>query len=379
MSTPRLVILTPDFPPAVGGIQTMLYQLARGLEEHWDVVVSAPKFDQTTPWDGEQPFRVIRTAARWGGVSAVAVLVEMMASGLRASPDVVLAGHLLTAPSALVAARGRPTAVMLYGSELWAPRVQSILSLVRRRISLFIAISRFTARVAEKRGIPADRIRVVYPAAEPPSEPANSASRLDEYGLTDPTTGDVRPYLLTVARLAEPHKGQDNFIRTLPAILARYPQFRYVIAGDGPLRSYFERVAIASGVRAAVVMTGNVDEATKGCLIRNSRAFVMLSREAPAAAQFEGFGLVFLEAALAGRPSLAGASGGIPEVIVDGETGMLVNPSSSIAIADAAISLMANPKLADQLGSQARFRAESEFTWTRTVAAVHSELVRLLK
>jgi phosphatidyl-myo-inositol dimannoside synthase len=181
-----------------------------------------------------------------------------------------------------------------------------------------------------------------------------------------------------MARLSESHKGQDNFIRTLPAILARHPQVRYVIAGDGPLRSHFERIAVAAGVKNAVVMTGKIDEVTKGCLVRNCRAFVMLSREAPAAAQFEGFGLVFLEAALAGRPSIAGASGGIPEVVVDGKTGVLVNPSSPIAIADAAISLLENPEFADQLGSQGRSRAQSEFTWKRTVATVHSDLAGLL-
>jgi hypothetical protein len=75
-------------------------------------------------------------------------------------------GHILAAPSALLAARGRPTAVMLYGGELWAPNVQAVLRLLRGRISLFIAISRFTARVAERNGIPAHRIRVVHPTGE---------------------------------------------------------------------------------------------------------------------------------------------------------------------------------------------------------------------
>jgi phosphatidylinositol alpha-1,6-mannosyltransferase len=134
------------------------------------------------------------------------------------------------------------------------------------------------------------------------------------------------------------------------------------MAGDGPLRHHLEHVAATAAATAATVFAGQVDEATKGALIRHCRALVMVSREAHAAAQFEGFGLVYLEAALAGRPSLAGRAGAAPEVVADEETGLLVEPDRPAQIADATLRLL-DPEYADALGAAARERARATGTW----------------
>jgi phosphatidylinositol alpha-1,6-mannosyltransferase len=89
----------------------------------------------------------------------------------------------------------------------------------------------------------------------------------------------------------------------------------------------------------------------------------MVSRESRRPALFEGFGIGYLEAALAGRPSLAGASGGVSDAVVHAETGLLVDPLSVEAVTAAALRLLEDPRLADSLGAAARARAERDFTW----------------
>jgi phosphatidylinositol alpha-1,6-mannosyltransferase len=374
----HLQILTPDFPPGLGGIQTMLYELASGLSERWRVTVIAPSHSDAERWDSEQNFHVRRTSHRWGGARSAVVLAEMAVSGLRDRADVLLAGHLITAPTALVVAAGRPVAVMLYGNELWSPKVKRVIGLAGRRVQRFVAISRFTAKAAEAVGIPSDKITIVVPGARRPVLPDDCRPSLAALGLTD-EAGNVRPYFLTVARLAEPYKGHDMFIRTLPALLARRPELRYVVAGDGLLLNHLRRIAISSGVQDATIFAGRVDEATKACLLRNCRAMVLLSREAGAAAGFEGFGIAPLEAALLGRPTLAGRSGALAEAVVDHQTGLLVDPESQSAVVDAAASLVDDEQLADRLGLKALARAESEFTWKRAVGKVDAELSELVR
>jgi phosphatidylinositol alpha-1,6-mannosyltransferase len=368
-------LVTPDFPPSVGGIQEMLGKLAQGLAEKWEVTVIAPATAGSTDTEGDVPYAVKRSRTRWGGARSARALGEMAALGCSARPNVVLAAHLATLPAAVAASRPRHTAAILYGSELWSPKTRAILRLFWAWPRTYLAISRFTARMAIEGGIAAQRIRVVEPGASPPLLPQNGRQCFERLGLLDPS-GDVVPFFVTIARLAEPHKGHDAVIRALPPLVARHPEVRYVVAGDGPLRGSLERLASVSGVEKSVLFVGRVDETTKGALLGGCRALVMPSREAPAAAQFEGFGIAFLEAALAGRPSIGGAAGAVPEVVIGGTTGLIVDPQNSTELLESMMRLM-DPRFADELGEHARERAVA-FTWSKTTATVDRTLRELL-
>jgi len=177
----------------------------------------------------------------------------------------------------------------------------------------------------------------------------------------------VDPFFLTVSRLDERHKGHEMFLRALPALLARHPNVRYVIAGEGELAAELSVLASRLGVQHAVRMPGAIDEGTKAALMGRCRAFVMLSRESRRPALFEGFGIVFIEAAMAARPSLAGNSGGVPDAVSDGETGLLVDPLSLPDVIRAALRLLEDPRYADALGARARDRALRDYTWSAAV------------
>jgi phosphatidylinositol alpha-1,6-mannosyltransferase len=363
---PRLLVSTTDFPPSRGGIQRMLHELTHRLASRWAITVIAPDHEGSDSYDADAPFAVARTRAAWNE-SRLAVLAEMTRLTARARPEVLLAGHLNTLPPLLLAGRGRPTVAVIHGSEVWAPRTRLLTRVLGRRLDRAMAVSRFTAAEAARAGIPRERI-VVTPLGATPVAATGVEGRdtiLRELGLTD--RRGVLPFFLTVSRLTQPHKGHDVFLRALPALLARFPDVRYVIAGEGPMEGQLRALAARLGVERAVVMTGAVDEETKVALMTACRAFVMLSRESRRPALFEGFGIAYIEAAMAGRPSLAGDSGGVSDSVVDGETGVLVDPLSLPQIIDGASRLLADAEYADALGARACERALRDYTWTAAV------------
>jgi phosphatidylinositol alpha-1,6-mannosyltransferase len=370
-----LLVATTDFPPSRGGIQRVLEELAHRLAERWTVTVIAPNEDGARGYDAERPFRVLRTSAAWDE-SRLAVLGEMTRSIARRRFDLLLAGHLNVLPALAIAGRGAPATAIIHGSELWAPWTRALTRMLGRRLDGAMAVSRFTAAEAARAGIPRDRIAITPNGASPPTDAGRTEEILGRLGLA--TNGGPDAFLLTVSRLTESHKGHDIFLRAMPAILARHPTVRYVIAGDGPLASELSALARELGVEHAVFMLGDIDEPSKGALMTECRAFVMPSRESRRPPLFEGFGIVYIEAAMAGRPSLAGASGGIADAVVHGQTGLLVDPTSVADVADGALRLLDDPAFADALGEQARQRAFRDHTWSVAIARMERCMESLL-
>jgi phosphatidylinositol alpha-1,6-mannosyltransferase len=359
-----LLVTTTDFPPGRGGIQSLLEELTHRLSERWRVTVIAPHQAASADYDGEAPFPILRTRAAWHG-SRLAVLGEMTRLIGRRRFDLVLAGHMNTLPPALVGGRGAPSMSILHGSELWAPWTRAVTRLLGWRLERAMAVSRFTASEGAKAGIPRDRIVITPLGATPPPQAPATYEILRALGLM--TADRATPFFLTVSRLTEPHKGHDVFLRALPSVLRRHPEAKYVIAGEGPMSGELRALSRELGVHDAVVMPGGVDEMTKAALMAGCRAFVMPSRESRKPPLFEGFGVVFIEAAMAGRPALAGASGGVADAVVDGETGVLVDPLSVVDVANGALGLLDDPSYADALGARARERALRDYTWDAAI------------
>jgi phosphatidylinositol alpha-1,6-mannosyltransferase len=374
-SRPRLLVTTTDFPPSRGGIQRLLEELTHRLSERWRVTVITPHQDESEAYDDAAPFEVLRTRAAWGG-SRAAVLGEMTRLIARRRFELLLAGHMNTLPPALIAGRGAPSVAILHGSELWAPRTRALTRLLGWRLDRAMAVSHFTASEAAKAGIPRDRIVTTPLGASPPSPEPATNDALNALGLV--AAGRVVPFFLTVSRLTEPHKGHDVFLRALPSVLRHHPDAKYVIAGEGPMADELRALRRELGLEQAVLMPGGIDEITKAALMAKCRAFVMPSRESRKPPLFEGFGVVFIEAAMAGRPSLAGASGGVADAVIDGETGVLVDPHSVAEVADGALRLLDDPAYADALGERARERATRDYTWDAAITRMERYMEAVL-
>ncbi len=356
----KVLLLTWDFPPGRGGIQTWMFELARGLPGA-DVRVLAPAVPSDRPFDAASGCRVARLGnARFGRVPWMLELcVRTLWDCLTRPPDLIVCGHVITAPAALLARAllGVPYVVFTYGQEIRRRRWKRLLRFLLPRARLVVACSRFTRSSVLELSVPAERVRILYPGVDT----RRFAPAPDGSGHTRSRT------LLTVARLADLWKGHDTAIRALPLVKAKCPDVHYVIAGDGPLRHYLEQVARSVGVERDVVFLGDVSNDALGDLYRSCDVFVLLSRESLSDGDAEGFGIVCLEAGACGKPVVAGRSGGLVDAVQDRVTGILVDPHDIGAIAEVLVSLLRDPSVARRLGEAAREMMLTRFTWERVL------------
>jgi len=212
-----------------------------------------------------------------------------------------------------------------------------------RRAAKVIAITDALARFqVERVGLPADKVEVIHYGLDdlPAAWGSNPA---------DDIPPDAR-VLLAICRL-EPQKGLDSAVRALPDIRARHPTAELVVLGEGPQRSELEQ--LASRLQVPVHLLGRVPDVA--AWLRRADLLVHPAR-------WEGFGLALLEAMLASKPVVATNVSSIPEIVVDGQTGLLVAPDDEAALATAVTRLLDDP---GNYGEQGRRRAQSQFSVAR--------------
>jgi phosphatidylinositol alpha-1,6-mannosyltransferase len=371
----RILFVSQDFPPAVGGIQTYARCLAEALGASAAAVeVLAPAQSGDAEVDAELSVPVRRTRTT-SDLMRLTVLPRLLAHARSMRADTVLTSNWYTAAPALVARRlgvVERVFVAVHGQEVLkdllpgplAPAYRLHRRHVLRAVDGCFPVSGYTGRLLESEGVDPARIHVVpngtdvayWQALGRTAEPRAFRER---YGLGD------GPILGTVARLV-PRKGVDTVIQALPTISAAYPAVRYVVAGDGPARPALEALAASAGVADRVTFLGRAPWEAVAALHATQTVFVMPNRaEGPSV---EGFGLVFREANALGRPVIGGDSGGVPDAIRDGETGLLVPPGDPTALADAVVRMLDDPAWSDRLGANGRALVEAEGTWAHAAA-----------
>jgi phosphatidyl-myo-inositol dimannoside synthase len=365
MDKPRVLLLTPDFPPAFGGIQRLMYRLAQHLERV-EVRVVTLGGECADSFDREQTFPIVRTSgtARMAPASAIAVLnARASLEALRHRPHIVLNGHINTSLAALAIGRllRAPYVQYLHGREV----------IIRPRLtraglhgaSAVVAVSSYTRQLALDHGAAAERVHRVPPGVD---LVGRSGLRREE-----------SPTVVTIARLEQRYKGHDVLIRAFPLVRSRIPQARLVVVGDGPMQPAYESLARSLELDGAILFAGSLDDAARDRVLDRAHVFAMPSR-LPLDGGGEGFGIVYLEAAVHGLPAVAGNVAGALDAVVDGETGLLVDPTDHVAVADAITTLLGDPDLADRLGRAAAERA-NDFAWPRIARRVEDVLLEVAR
>jgi phosphatidylinositol alpha-1,6-mannosyltransferase len=362
----RLVLVTQDFPPARGGIQTWALELAKRLATRCEAfAVIAPAAPGGVESDRRLDLRVIRTGSPDTLIAAAApALVRLSAEGFRHT----LHAQWSTAPAALAlrsAGRLESVGIALHGRELllkpWASVgiAQAGYDFVRRRTlaraDRLVSNSEFTAGLARTLGGRAERIRITHCG----TDPARFAPR-DVRALRERLGLGERPLLVSVTRLVR-RKGLDTVLKALGRVREAIPEVGYVVVGDGPDRGRLEALARELGLGALVHFAGDVPNEELPLWYSLGDVFVMPSRSEPP--DVEGFGIVFLEAAAAERPVVAARSGGVPDAVVDGETGLLVEPDDPAGLARGLVALLSDPVRRAELGRRGRERVLLAFTW----------------
>jgi phosphatidylinositol alpha-1,6-mannosyltransferase len=371
----RLLLATQNFGPAIGGIEQYCSALARALvEEGASVTVLAPAHPEATAHDAAFPCDVLRyksVAAKELGLTAA--LLGQNASSF----DAVVC---LQWTSALLPALKRETrlAIVCHGKEVMPlPRramrarvEQLVRARVLARADHVIAVSAFTAEHAIAAGARIERTHVIHPGVDAAQYAAAAASK------TLPGAHDG-PLMLTVARLVE-RKGIDTVLKALPEIAEQHPGVRYAIAGEGADRGRLDGLVAQLGLRERVEWLGYVSHAALGPLYASADLFVLPSRSIPERADIEGFGLVLLEAQACGTPVIAARSGGMPDAVHDGVSGVLVPPSDPAALARAASALLADDDKRAEMGRAALAFATSK-SWRTTARSTLDVLAQPLR
>jgi len=313
-------------------------------------------------YDSEHGLDVARVGATRLAPSARAALLNLEA--LRAAvsfrPELVLAMHIVVSPAAAVIRRARGTSSVQYfhAKEIGArPRLAAFAA---RQADVVIAVSRYTASLIEATGAHPRSVRLVPPGVDLPDDPA-----------PEPST---QPTVLTIARLRETYKGHDIMVRALALVREQVPDVRWVVIGDGPLRVGIEEQARACGIAEATSFLGAVSEDERNAWLRRCDLLAMPSRDPGGGLAGEGFGIAFMEAAAYGKPVVAGNFGGALDAVSDGESGLLIDPLSPPAIAEAISTLLLDSTLAARLGAGGRARAQ-QFAWPAIAARLEGVLL----
>ncbi len=359
-AAPRLLVLTPDFPPARGGIQILLHRLVVGLVGFDTRVVTlaadgAPEFDAAS---GVSTRRVA-APARAGAARNAALNAAALREAARVRPDVTLSAHIVTSPAAAVIRRGLGgrTVQYFYAKEIGnKPRLARFAA---RRADVGISISSYTSALLREHGASPRALRLIAPGVDLPPDAAPLPAR--------------RPTFVTIARLADRYKGHDVVIRALGLIRERVPDVEWVVIGDGPLRAELEQLARAHGVEDAITFLGAVSDAERDSWLRRADLLAMPSRLPDGRLAGEGFGIAYLEAGAVGKPVVAGGVAGALDAVVDGETGLLVDPTDPAAVGEAVARLLLDPALARRLGAAGARRAQG-FAWPVMVHHVQALL-----
>ncbi len=356
----RHLLVTNDFPPKVGGIQNYLWELWRRLPPD-DVVVHTTPYRGGAEFDAAQRFPVSRSREPWL-LPGPHLVSRVRRLARRHAVDLVVLDPAL--PAGLIGPRlNLPYAVIVHGAEAAIPaRLPGTRRLLRRVLSGaagVIAAGGYAARECELAvgralptwvippGVDADRFR-----------PLTATERVEARGRLG--LESEAPLVVSVSRLV-PRKGMDTLVRSAGLLARDRDDLQVVIAGTGRDQRRLARLADRTG--APVRLAGRLSDDDLAALYGCADVFAMLCRTRWRGLEQEGFGIVFLEAAAAGVPQVAGRSGGAHEAVADGVTGLVLDPATPQSSAEAIGALLDDPLRRIEMGDAARRRAEADFSY----------------
>ena len=369
------VLVTNDFPPKVGGIQSYLWELWRRLPPERVTVLTTGHPDAAS-FDAAQPFPVHRLPAKML-LPTPAMARQIRTVAARAGAGLAVLDPAL--PVGLLGPRlGMPYGVVLHGAEVTvparAPVTRRLLRRVLRHATSVVAAGGYPAAEATRlagSGLP---LQVVPPGVDVERfRPLDAEERRRARAAAGlPVEGRL---VVGMSRLV-PRKGFDVLIAAASLLAPLHPDLTVALAGAGRDRARLERLVASTG--APVRLLGFVPDADMPKLLGCADVFAMPCRTRWGGLEQEGFGIVFLEAAACGVPGVAGASGGSHEAVASGETGFVVrSPHDPVAVAAAVARLLDDGDLCRAMGAAARVRAERQFSYDRLAAHLAAHLAGL--
>ena len=380
------LLLAYDFPPIGGGIARMMGELARRYPTG-SLVVSTGRYAGSAEFDASLPNVVDRIGVPSRRLRALhgLLLWSHRAAAIARSvrPEFVWCGNFKPAgyPARWIRRRlGIPYGVIYYGTDLLLLQRQIGRSITKRRTaraiigsaSVLVAISGWTRdlcyAVFEQLGF--DRAELDIRILALGTDPEHFRPGIETSHIRRRYELDGRRWLITVARLTR-HKGIDTGLQALAQLRRRYPDLGYLVIGTGGDLPRLEGLARELGVADRVRFLTNVADRDLPGLYNSADIYLGLSRQLEG--NVEGFGISLVEAGACGVPVVGGRSGGIPDAVREGKTGLLVDPERPDEVAATVAGLLDDTGVARRLGEGGRHAVETHYNWNRVAA----ELARI--
>jgi phosphatidyl-myo-inositol dimannoside synthase len=376
----RTLIISLEYPPIIGGIATYVDQLATSLpKEH--ILVLAPKHKNSQQWDDARPYKIIRKNLyypvfvwpRW-----MRLFFQVRKIVKEYNIEMIHVHHVL--PVGYVAFLIQrfyhvPYIIFSHGTDIaaayskrWKRKMASMVS--KKATHIFTNSENLRLRLVNKFSELSDMTTVLYPCPDTEYFTPPSAEQIQflrqKYAL------EGKKVLLSISRLDD-GKGFPHLIRVMPKILKRFPSLVWFIVGDGPKKNEVISLIRKNNLQNIVRFIGEVPHAELKQYYHLADIFVLLTH--PDNGKEEGLGLVFLEAATAGLPIVAGRSGGVGEAVLDKKTGLVVNiKQNPQAIVDSVVKFLEDPIYAAKLGAAGQERIRKEFQWDNQVKHIQEWL-----
>lgn len=366
VSNPVLFV-TNDFGPRAGGIETFVIGLIERRAFGSTIVYTSAQDDSheyDQRWKRDFGVTVIRDRAK------ILLPTPRVARNLKKvikQEGIQVAAFGAAAPLGLLStsmksAGVRKTIALTHGHEVWWAKIFPFTFAIRRMgatIDSLTYLGEFTQK-AISRSLSKQAVKQMVKIAPGIDvehfSPQDSSELRQELGL------DEKKVIVSVGRLVH-RKGQDHLIESMPEILAKVPNAHLLIIGRGPYLEHLAKLVAVNNLENHVSFIGRVQYAELPRFICAGDVFAMPSRSRFAGLEVEGLGIVYLEASACGLPVVAGNSGGAPDAVVEGVTGLVVDGTNNTQIADAIITLLTNPHKCKEMGNAGQTWIKENWRW----------------
>ncbi len=363
----RSLFIINDFPPILGGQSNYYFNLCNAFPEG-ELIILAPRCKDFEAFDATHKLPIIRRSYLVN-IPGFEKLCKIFLPLIYSLPLIrkekigcIHCGHVLsTGIIGLILKKcfKMPYVIYTHSADIlefqkyWP--IKKLLQSILNNAAQVSCNSQFTYDKLLDLGVDSKKIKLIYPKTDflKFDRSIETESIIDRYNLAG------KKIILSINRLIE-RKGNDMMIRSLPAILKEIPNAVYIIGGQGRYEDKLQEMVKEFHVETEVIFVKNLsnDEVIK--FYKSCDVFVMPSRTLRQE-DTEGFGVVFLEANACGKPVIGGRSGGIPEAVAEGYSGLLVDPLKVDEIAKAVISLLKDKEYALRLGAQGKKRVQEQF------------------
>ena len=364
----KTLCITNDFGPRAGGIETFVMGLIERLPIGSVIVYTSAQGDTKEydkNWLDTFGVQVIRDKAK---ILLPTPRVSRAVQKVVRAEDIKVVFFGAAAPLAVMAGGLRRVGVkkiiaLTHGHEVWWAKLWPFkwaLGYIGARVDHLTYLGDFTrSEISRALSVKAKAAMVkIAPGIDTTHfSPQPSAVQLrSSLGLTD------KKVIVSVGRLVH-RKGQDSLISAMPEILRRHPDAHILMVGAGPYREHLEKLVADLKLESAITFIGRIQHDELPRYICVGDIFAMPSRSRLAGLEVEGLGIVYLEASACELPVIAGKSGGAPDAVLEGETGITVDGRNPTEIAQAVIYLFDNPAQAVAMGRRGREWIYSTWRW----------------